>query len=106
MPVFLSSSILGNAQNLMTIGLAGELMAWFSPHKDGPQHIGSCLPCAYLGHANRGQLSYFFDDNWTKSQSYIGDSNALETMLEGFGLRIISSTSCPTICRFYRDGFA
>ena len=95
MPVFLSSSIVGNAQNLITFGLAGELMAWFSPHKDGPQHIGACLPCAYLGHANQGQLSYFSDANWTKSQSYLSDSNALETVLEGFGLRITFVDALP-----------
>ena len=88
MPVFLSTSILGNADNLVTIGHSGELMAWFYPHKDADQHITSCLPCVYLGEGGRGQLLYTYDESWTRRQNYLPDSNALETILEGHGLRL------------------
>ena len=89
MPVFLPTSILGNAHNLVTLGNSGELMGWFYPHKDADQHITACLPCAYIGDAGRGRLSYFFENDWTRVQRYLPDSNALQTTLTGFGLRVI-----------------
>ena len=88
MPVFLSSSILGNADNLVTLGHSGELMAWFYPHRDAAQHITSCLPCVYIGDGGRGQLSYTFEPSWTRNQAYLPDSNALQTTLTGFGFRL------------------
>ncbi len=88
MPVFLSSSILGNARNLITVGASGELMAWFYPHKDHFQHINSCLPCVYLGHGGQGFLSYLYESPYESKQAYIGDSNALETIINGHGLQI------------------
>jgi glucoamylase len=88
MRVFLSSSIIGNSQNLITIGAAGELMGWFYPHKDHSQHINSCLPCVYLGHGGQGFLSYLYDAPFQSRQAYIGDSNALETVVSGHGLQI------------------
>ena len=88
MPVYLSTSILGNAENLLTLGGSGELMGWFYPHPDAAQHITSCLPCAYIGDGGRGHLSYFFEGDWSRVQRYLPDSNALQTTLEGFGFRI------------------
>ena len=95
MPVFLASSVLGNADNLVTVGRSGELMAWFYPHKDADQHITACLPCAYIGDAGRGRLSYFFENDWTREQHYLPDSNALQTTLEGFGLRVTLTDVMP-----------
>ncbi len=89
MPVFLPTSILGNAHNLVTLGNSGEVMGWFYPHKDADQHITACLPCAYIGDAERGRLSYFFENNWTREQHYLLDSNVLQTTLQGFGLRVV-----------------
>ena len=89
MPVFLPTSILGNARNLVTLGHSGELMGWFYPHKDADQHITACLPCAYIGDAGRGRLSYFFENDWTREQHYLLDSNVLQTTLQGFGLRVV-----------------
>ncbi len=88
MPVFLSTSILGNADNLVTLGHSGELMAWFYPHKDAAQHVTVCLPCAYIGDGGSGRLSYFFERDWTREQHYLPNSNVLQTTLEGFGLRV------------------
>ena len=88
MPVFLPTSILGNSQNLVTLGNSGELMGWFYPHKDADQHITSCLPCAYIGDGGRGKLSYFFESDWAREQHYLPNSNALQTTLNGFGLHI------------------
>ncbi len=95
MPVFLSSSILGNANNLVTLGQSGELMAWFYPHKDAAQHITSCLPCAYIGDGGRGFLSYFYEEPWTREQRYLPDSNALQTELNGFGFRLTFTDVMP-----------
>ena len=95
MPVYLATSILGNAQNLVTVGASGELMAWFFPHKDFAQHIKSCLPCVYLGDGGRGKFSYLFEGEWTRSQQYLGDSNVLQTVLEGFGWKISFQDAMP-----------
>ena len=95
MPVFLPTSILGNARNLVTLGHSGEMMGWFYPHKDADQHITACLPCAYIGDGGRGRLSYFFERDWTRQQRYLPDSNALQTTLAGFGLRVILTDAMP-----------
>ena len=95
MPVFLPTSILGNARNLVTLGHSGELMGWFYPHKDADQHITACLPCAYIGDAGRGRLTYFFERDWTREQRYLPDSNALQTTLVGFGFRIVLTDVMP-----------
>ena len=95
MPVFLPTSILGNNNNLVTLGNSGELMGWFYPHKDADQHITACLPCAYIGDGGRGRLSYLFENDWTRQQRYLPNSNALQTTLEGFGLRLILTDIMP-----------
>ena len=95
MPVFLPTSILGNAENLITVGHSGELMGWFYPHKDAAQHITSCLPCAYIGDAGRGQLSYLFEDSWSRNQHYLPNSNALQTVLIGHGFRLTFTDVVP-----------
>ncbi len=95
MPVFLPTSVLGNARNLVTLGHSGEMMGWFYPHKDADQHITSCLPCAYIGDGGRGRLSYFFENDWAREQRYLPDSNALQTTLVGFGLRITLTDAMP-----------
>jgi GH15 family glucan-1,4-alpha-glucosidase len=95
MSVFLSTATLGNAQTLLTLGGAGELMAWFYPHKDGAQHIHQCLPCVYLGHGGQGRLHWTFDGEFSRSQNYLPDSNALQTTIEGLGLRITFTDVVP-----------
>ena len=70
-------------------------MGWFYPHKDAAQHITSCLPCAYIGDAGRGQLSYFYEDNWSRNQHYLPNSNALQTVLTGFGFRLTFTDVMP-----------
>ena len=95
MPVFLPTSILGNTNNLINVGHSGELMGWFYPHKDADQHITACLPCAYIGDGGRGRLSYFFENDWTREQRYLPNSNALQTTLIGFGLRIVLTDVVP-----------
>ena len=95
MPVFLPTSILGNAHNLVTLGHSGELMGWFYPHKDAEQHINSCLPCAYIGDGGRGFISYLYEDPWQREQRYLPDSNALQTVLTGFGFRLTFTDAMP-----------
>ena len=95
MPVFLPTSILGNSHNLVTFGHSGELMGWFYPHKDAGQHITSCLPCAYIGDAGSGFISYLYEDPWQREQRYLANSNALQTELTGFGLRVTLTDVMP-----------
>jgi GH15 family glucan-1,4-alpha-glucosidase len=95
MPVYLSTAVLGNQQTLLTVGHSGELMAWFYPHKDHAQHIHQCIPCVYLGHGGEGHLHWAFGDEFTRDQTYLGDTNVLETVLEGLGLRITFTDVMP-----------
>ncbi len=82
MPVYLPTSIIGNSNNLVTLGGSGEVMAWFYPHKDAFQHITACLPCVYFGHGQQGQLHFSFEPHFSREQSYVGDSNILRTSLK------------------------
>ncbi len=81
MPVYLSTSILGNSQILLTLGQSGEIMAWFYPRKDHAQQIHECLPAIYIGEAHRGNLHWTYGDEWSRHQFYDGDSNVLVTDL-------------------------
>lgn len=81
MPVYLSTSVVGNDETLLTLGHAGEIMAWFYPHKDHAQNIHQCLPVVYAGAPYQGHLHWTYDDIWQHSQKYIEDSNIVETTL-------------------------
>ena len=81
MPVYLSTSVLGNAQTLLTLGNSGEIMAWFYPRKDHAQQIHECMPAIYIGEAHRGNLHWTYGDEWSRHQFYDGDSNVLITDL-------------------------
>ncbi len=70
-------------------------MAWFTPHKDAPQHIRECLPCVYTGHARQGALHWSFAPHFERSQAYLPGSNALETTLQGLGLKITYTDVVP-----------
>jgi len=94
MPVYLPTSIVGNAQNLVTLGGSGEIMAWFFPSKDAPQHISACLPCVYFGDGGHGQLHFSFEGAFERHQEYVGASNVLKTTLRGGGLRIELEDVC------------
>ncbi|PQV63637.1 Glucoamylase (glucan-1,4-alpha-glucosidase), GH15 family [Abditibacterium utsteinense] len=95
MPVFLPTATLGNTQNLLSLGGAGEIMAWFYPHKDAPQHVHECLPCVYLGHAGQGDLHWSFGPHFERSQAYLPASNALQTTLQGLGFKITYTDLVP-----------
>ena len=88
MPVYLPTSVLGNINNLVTLGQSGEVMAWFYPHKDAFQHITSCLPCVYFGDGGRGQLHFCFESTFSREQQYLGDSNVLQTTLTSGDLEL------------------
>ena len=88
MPVYLPTSIVGNINNLVTLGESGEIMAWFYPHKDAFQHITSCLPCVYFGDGQKGQLHFCFEPVFSRDQQYLGDSNVLRTTLRSGDLQL------------------
>jgi oligosaccharide amylase len=88
MPVYLPTSVVGNSNNLVTLGGSGEVMAWFFPHKDAFQHITACLPCVYFGHGQQGQLHFTFEPHFSREQSYFGDSNILRTYLKSGSLEL------------------
>ena len=61
------------------------------------------MPCAYIGDGGRGKLSYFFEGDWSRKQSYLGDSNVLQTVLEGFGLRVtLTDAMAPDLAALAR----
>ena len=95
MPVYLPTSVLGNAQTLLSLGLSGEIMGWFYPHKDQAQNIYQCLPCVYIGEKFHGHLSWTYDDNWTRTQRYDGDTNVCITEVCGFGLKLTFTDFVP-----------
>ncbi|MDF2440397.1 MAG: hypothetical protein JWN98_1381 [Abditibacteriota bacterium] len=81
MPVYLSTSVVGNDETLLTLGHAGEIMAWFYPHKDHAQNVHQCLPAVYAGAPHHGHLQWTYEDSWQHSQSYLDDSNIVQTTL-------------------------
>ncbi len=88
MSLSLPTATLGNAQTLLSLGGAGELMAWFFPHKDAAQQIEKCYAGVYLGHGGRGSFQPFAGDDWQKTQAYLPASNALQTSFRGFGFQV------------------
>jgi oligosaccharide amylase len=90
MPVYLSSAVVGNEETLVTLGEAGEIMAWFYPQKDHAQNIHECLPCVYDGPPGQGRLIWSYESEFQRHQEYLGDSNAVVTTLtsESLGLKI------------------
>ncbi len=81
MPVYLPTSVIGNTNTLLSLGLSGEIMSWFYPHKDQFQNIYQCLPCVYFGEKHHGHLHWTYGDEWTREQHYDGDSNICITEL-------------------------
>ena len=96
MPVYLPTSVLGNATTLLTLGLSGEIMGWFYPSKDHSQNIHQCLPCVYLGERHRGHLHWTYGDDWTRQQNYDGDTNICLTEVVGHGLKLTFTDFVPT----------
>ncbi|HOS44344.1 MAG TPA: hypothetical protein PK794_11670, partial [Armatimonadota bacterium] len=92
MAVYQPNAVLGNAQMLVTLGEAGEIMACFYPHIDYPQNVQEGMPAVYLGPRGHGVLSWTYEDAWQKRQFYVARRNILVTELlhpgAGVALRI------------------
>jgi oligosaccharide amylase len=86
MPVYLPTAIAGNHNTLLTLGNAGEIMAWFYPSKDHAQNIHQCLLAVYHGAPFHGHLSWTYEDLWERHQYYDGDSNIPVTELTSHAL--------------------
>jgi GH15 family glucan-1,4-alpha-glucosidase len=97
MPVYLSTSVVGNDETLLTLGHAGEIMAWFYPHKDHAQHIYQCLPAVYNGAPFHGHLHWTWGDEWQREQQYLPDTNIVQTTLTShlLGAQIILTDVVP-----------
>jgi len=97
MAVYLSSAVVGNDETLVTLGQSGEMMAWFYPHKDHAQNIHECLPCIYDGEPGQGRLIWSYDEQLSRHQAYLGDSNAVVTTLTSkeLGLKIDFTDMVP-----------
>jgi GH15 family glucan-1,4-alpha-glucosidase len=97
MPVYLSTATVGNDETLLTLGHAGEVMAWFYPHKDHAQHIYQCLPAVYIGAPFHGRLSWLWSDEWRREQTYVGDTNIVQTTLtaDSLGAQIVLTDVVP-----------
>jgi oligosaccharide amylase len=53
------------------------------------------MPCFYEGHGGQGQLHWCYSEVFQHRQNYLGDTNILETVLEGLGLRITFTDLVP-----------
>jgi oligosaccharide amylase len=84
MPVYLPSAVLGDDSSLLTFGHTAEIQAWFWPHKDHAQHVGSNLIAIHI----HGALHFSFDSIFRREQRYLGDANVLETRLTADSLRL------------------
>jgi len=82
-PVYQPNAVVGNSRVLVTLGLSGELMAFFYPHIDFSQNLHEGMPAVYFpGERSRpGRLVWTFDPSWRASQRYVGHSNIVETEL-------------------------
>ena len=97
MSVYLSSATLGNDETLLTVGHGGELMAWFYPHKDHAQQIRESLPAVFIRDEHGGHAHWTWSDTFTRTQTYLPQTNILRTVLEApqLGLRLTLHDCVP-----------
>ncbi len=95
MPVFLSSATLGNNKLLLNLGQSGEIMGWYSPHRDYPAQVYQCMPCIYIGDPGYGSLQWTWGDQFQRNQHYLDDSNVCITELRGHVLTITLTDVVP-----------
>ncbi len=78
MAVFQPTAMVGNGRNLVTLGLAAELMAFFHPRCDYAQHVREGLTGIYLDGFG---FSWLFGNEWQKRQEYVPGEAAVVTEL-------------------------
>ncbi len=82
MGIYLPTAAVGNGRILVTLGGAGEIMAFFYPRIDFAQNIHECLPAVYVGEPGHGLLSWTFEHRWHRQQHYLPQTNVLITELK------------------------
>ncbi len=82
MPVHLPTAAIGNGHMLATLGASGEIMTIFYPHTDFAQNVHEALPFVYAGEPDQGRLMWTWEDGFSRTQHYLGDTNILVTELE------------------------
>ncbi len=87
MAVFQPTAIVGNGRVLVTLGHAGEVMAFFYPRCDHAQHVREGLTGIYLDGFG---FSWLFGSEWQKRQRYLPSEAAVLTELTSplFGLGV------------------
>ena len=78
MAVFQPTAMVGNGRSLATLGLAGELMAFFYPRCDHAQNVREGLTGVYLDGYG---FSWLFGSEWQKRQGYLPNEAAVFTEL-------------------------
>ncbi|MDQ2084886.1 glycoside hydrolase family 15 protein [Herbivorax sp. ANBcel31] len=74
---YFNDAIVGNSRMLGCLTKRGELTRLFWPNIDYPQHIDKMVAGIFLkGHKN--STSWFGEDNWNCTQTYIEDTNILK----------------------------
>ena len=79
MPVYLPTAAVGNGRVLVTLGLGGEVMAFFYPGIDFAGNVREGMPGIYVGAPGCGRLTWLFDAEWDNEQSYAPGTNVVVT---------------------------
>ncbi len=89
MAVFQPTALVGNGRNLVTLGNAAELMAFFHPRCDHAQHVREGLTGVYLDGFG---FSWLFGNEWQKRQQYLPHEATVVTELNspllGLGITV------------------
>ncbi|MFQ6097730.1 MAG: hypothetical protein ACE5O2_08380, partial [Armatimonadota bacterium] len=81
MAVYLPTAVVGNGRILVTLGPAAEVMGFFYPHIDFAQNVREGMPAIYVGPPGRGRLSWLFEAEWEREQSYVREAGIVVTRL-------------------------
>ncbi len=97
MAVYLPTAAVGNGRILVTIGASGEVMSLCWPHLDFANNVHECMPAVYLGEHRQGEFLWTWQEEFSRRQYYLGETNILVTQLkiESAGLDIILTDFCP-----------
>jgi|LSQX01.2.fsa_nt_gb oligosaccharide amylase len=84
---YFNEAVIGNSNILACLDKRGELIRFFWPHIDYPQHIDIFKIGVSL--LETGQtLKWLYDEDWEHKQSYIKDTNIVENIYKNSKLEI------------------
>ena len=79
--IFPPSVALGNSCSLVTLGEAGELIAFFYPHIDFAKNVRQAMTALFLHDHSDHPLAWCFGDCWQRRQEFLDLTNVVRTTL-------------------------